>query len=137
MKRNPKKHDIPEEELQNNPYSVLGIEKGASDAEIKRAYLELVRKYPPERHQEEFKKVRAAYETLKDKSERVRLDLFHFNLDERSLLGETQDVKLDLGLSLAETLRDIIRWTSDLARKEFPGDLQEPDFEEVRKAIER
>ncbi|NLY98883.1 MAG: DnaJ domain-containing protein, partial [Clostridiaceae bacterium] len=33
-----------------NPYEVLGIKETASDAEIKRAYRELVKKYHPDQY---------------------------------------------------------------------------------------
>jgi len=35
-----------------NPYEVLGIKEGASEAEIKAAYREQVKKYHPDRHQD-------------------------------------------------------------------------------------
>ena len=35
----------------NNPYEVLGIKQGASEAEIKAAYKELVKKYHPDKYQ--------------------------------------------------------------------------------------
>lgn len=133
-----KRPGIPENENEHDdPYAVLGLSRNATEAEIKRAYLELVRRYPPERHPEEFKKIRAAYDRLKDRAERARLDLFHFNLDESALLGKTEEAKLDLGLSLAGSLSDVIRWTSDLARRGFPDDLKTPDLGGVIEKIER
>ena len=52
-------------------YSILGVERGASDADIKRAYRKLARKYHPDvskekNAEEKFKEVSEAYETLKD-----------------------------------------------------------------------
>ena len=35
--------------MSKNPYDVLGVPQSASDDEIKRAYRELTRKYPPMR----------------------------------------------------------------------------------------
>ncbi|MDR1933733.1 MAG: DnaJ domain-containing protein [Spirochaetales bacterium] len=55
-------------------YEVLGIEKTAPLQEIKRAYFTLVRQYPPERFPEEFKQVRAAYETLSSEQKRAEYD---------------------------------------------------------------
>jgi curved DNA-binding protein CbpA len=55
-------------------YETLGIAKTAVDAEIKRAYFGLVRKYQPDRSPEEFKVIRAAYETLSDKQKRAEYD---------------------------------------------------------------
>ncbi len=45
-------------------YEVLGVERGADERDVKRAYFRLVRKYSPESHPEEFKRIRAAYEVL-------------------------------------------------------------------------
>ena len=55
-------------------YEVLGLSKTASPAEIKRAYLSLVRQYTPERAPEQFKRIRAAYETLSDPEARRQYD---------------------------------------------------------------
>jgi curved DNA-binding protein CbpA len=59
-----------------NPYTVLGIERDASEAEIKRAYFTLVREHPPERDPDGFKRIRAAYEQLRTSGERAETDLF-------------------------------------------------------------
>jgi curved DNA-binding protein CbpA len=60
----------------DNPYQLLGIEREASEAEIKRAYFSKVREHPPERDPEGFKRIRAAYEQLKAGKERAETDLF-------------------------------------------------------------
>jgi curved DNA-binding protein CbpA len=60
----------------DNPYQVLGIERDASEPEIKRAYFTLVREHPPERDPEGFKRIRAAYEQLRASKERAETDLF-------------------------------------------------------------
>ena len=59
-----------------DPYRVLGIDRQASEAEIKRAYFQLVRQFPPEREPEKFQEIRAAYEALRDPQNRATLDLF-------------------------------------------------------------
>jgi len=70
-----------------NPYRVLGVERSATVAEIKRAYFALVREHPPERDPEGFKRVRAAYEKLRAAGERAETDLF---------LVDDQPMSLDL-----------------------------------------
>jgi Tfp pilus assembly protein PilF len=55
-------------------YEVLSVERTASPEEIKRAYFGKVRQYPPERFPEEFKELRAAYDTLSDKEKRAEYD---------------------------------------------------------------
>ena len=40
----------------NDPYSVLGITRGATDREIKKAYREMSRKYHPDSYTDETEK---------------------------------------------------------------------------------
>lgn len=58
----------------NDYYSVLNIVADAAIAEIKKAYFSLVRKFPPDRHPEEFMKIREAYEVLVDENTRRQYD---------------------------------------------------------------
>jgi curved DNA-binding protein CbpA len=60
----------------DNPYKVLGVERTATEAEIKQAYFRLIREHPPERDPEGFKRIRAAYEKLRAGGERAETDLF-------------------------------------------------------------
>lgn len=59
-----------------DPYRVLSIDRRASDAEVKRAYFQLVRQFPPEREPEKFQQIRAAYERLRTPESRALIDLF-------------------------------------------------------------
>ena len=59
----------------DNPYSVLGLEPGAGAEAVKQAYFTLVRSHPPEREPEAFKRIRAAYERLRDPAKRAELDM--------------------------------------------------------------
>src|SRR3954463_11749054 len=60
-------------------YKVLGVERGAAEDEIKKAYRKLARKYHPDvskeaNAKEKFQEVSEAYETLKDKEKRGAYD---------------------------------------------------------------
>jgi tetratricopeptide (TPR) repeat protein len=62
------------DEVKKSHYEVLGVASTAAEAEIKRAYFNMVRKYQPDRFPEEFKEIRAAYETLMDGQKRAEYD---------------------------------------------------------------
>ena len=58
-----------------DPYAVLGVARTADAAAIKDAYFALVRAHPPERDPATFKRVRAAYERLRDPEKRIETDM--------------------------------------------------------------
>jgi len=66
-------------------YSILGVNKSASDADIRKAYKKQSMRHHPDRggNEEEFKKINEAYSTLKDPQKRAEYDnpqpQFNFN----------------------------------------------------------
>lgn len=61
--------------INQDPYAVLGLAPTATAAEIKAAYFARVRTHPPERDPEMFKRIRAAYESLRDPDKRRATDM--------------------------------------------------------------
>lgn len=63
-------------------YQTLGVKRGATDEEIKRAYRKLAKEHHPDRNpddpsaEKQFKQVQEAYNTLKDKDKRAQYDQF-------------------------------------------------------------
>lgn len=67
-------------------YEVLGVNKNATDEELKKAFRKLAKKYHPdanldnkEEAEKNFKEVNEAYEVLSDKQKRQMYDQFGFN----------------------------------------------------------
>jgi curved DNA-binding protein CbpA len=59
-----------------NPYLLLRLSPEAVDAEIRRAYLEAIREFPPEREPEQFQAISQAYEKIRDERSRLNYVLF-------------------------------------------------------------
>ena len=119
--------------VDGDPYTVLGLDRDATADDVRRSYFRLVRQYPPEAHPEEFKRVRAAYETLRSPMRRAELALSTFD-------ESVAEIDLDLIVSASEgqdfdpvaVLLAVERSASDLVRTEFPEDLTPIREEDLR-----
>jgi curved DNA-binding protein CbpA len=59
-----------------DPYLILGLDRRADDAAVERAYLDAIKRCPPERDAERFSAIRTAYEQLRTHRDRAAFDLF-------------------------------------------------------------
>jgi curved DNA-binding protein CbpA len=59
-----------------DPYLILGIDRDADDDAVERAYVEAVKRCPPERDAERFNAIRRAHEQLRTRRDRLAYALF-------------------------------------------------------------
>lgn len=57
-------------------YMILDISPDSGDEEIRKRYLELVKKHPPEKDPDKFRRITEAYEAIKDVRLRIAGQLF-------------------------------------------------------------
>ncbi len=106
----------------SDPYAVLGLVRGASPREIKRAYFELVRQYAPEEHPDTFKLIRAAYEKLRTADAKAETDLFLFQ-PPPPWEARKRRRKLDLAVH-SEDIWALLQEHGDLERTDFTADYR-------------
>ncbi len=62
-----------------DPYETLGVSPQADDDTIRKAYLELVRRFSPDTDPKAFQRISKAYELVKN--EKLRIEHYLFNTD--------------------------------------------------------
>ncbi len=60
----------------DRPWDILDVNVDAAPQEIRRAYLEKIKRYPPDEHPTQFERIRDAYEAVKDPRRRAEQLLF-------------------------------------------------------------
>lgn len=74
-------------------YEILGVDKNATEDDIKKAYRKMARKYHPDLHKDDptaadkFKEVNEAYQTLSDAEKRAQYDQFGHDAYEQAQKG--------------------------------------------------
>ena len=107
-----------------NPFDVLSVDEDASDADVKKAYFQMVRQFTPEKHAERFKQIREAYDLLKDPSQRLEAEVFSFM--KPSSAPDSEDIELPpIQLNSDVFLAWVKQNLTDLERKDFTSDFNE------------
>jgi curved DNA-binding protein CbpA len=97
------------------PFEILDIPESVTDPQVKTAYLQKTREFPPERFPEKFKEIKDAYEKIKSFQDRVSYKLFH--LDEPNMENFMKAMRLQTdGRIQAERLLALI---AETAREEI------------------
>lgn len=102
----------------SDPYAVLGLTRSAGAGEIKKAYFEQVRLHPPEREPEAFKRIRAAYEQLRDPEKRTETDMLLLNRRVPAKRKTAKPAKPDLAVHPEDVLA-AARALTDLERTDW------------------
>lgn len=76
---------------ENSAYATLGVTKGISEKDLRLAYVQLVKKYDPEKHTDRFMVIQKAYDKLKNVKTRVKEDVFTYNVPRGEYLFQAEE----------------------------------------------
>jgi curved DNA-binding protein len=125
-------------------YETLGVSESASQAEIKKAYRKLARKYHPDickkpECEEKFKEINAAYEVLNDEQRRKQYDQFGDSMFGNQNFHDFYQQQGGVNVDLDEILRNIFGGGFSRSRSSgfggfdgfggFGGGYQQPDLD--------
>ena len=100
-----------------NLYKVLGTRANISQERIREKYVEQLRLHPPETHPEEFRRIREAYETLRDPVKRKRYDAQRQGLkNPDELFSEAMACVQNSDFGQAQTLAEQLSAYGELCR---------------------
>ncbi len=115
--------------MNEDPYEVLGIDRRASTAEVKKAYFNLVKRYSPETHAARFKEVRSAYDRLKTRERRQETDIFLYNDPYGEFKPTAEQYSFKVKVDIDKAVDFILRSSSDLDRMNFSEDFTSIDLD--------
>jgi len=102
-----------------NYYEILGVNERSTASEIKKAYFKMIRKYSPEKDENNFKRVREAYEVLSDPVTKQEYDVL-MNISpvlRSNFLQAKNEMEHGLLSSAIERLKEILKFQdADLIR---------------------
>lgn len=124
-------------------YNILGINKNASQKEIKKAYKKLVLKYHPDKNREpdapeKFRKIQIAYETLSDDNKRNNYDKFdsmHNGIKIKDIFMFYQELVIDICEKYNLDSQDRDEILNLFNPDDFKNELENDDFVMVNKKL--
>ena len=91
-------------------YDILGINKSATDEEIKKAYRKLAHQYHPDKNggdEQKFKEINEAYQILSDRQKRSQYDRFGNAYSGGNPFGAGQNASWDINFDGFEGMEDL------------------------------
>jgi curved DNA-binding protein CbpA len=101
----------------HDPYLILGVTPEASDEVIHHAYLEGIRRCPPDKDPDRFQALHTAYAALKTRKQRLHYALFNTDLPTPEALFERACGPGRIGRPGFELVTAVLRATATTSAK--------------------